>query len=65
MEEATSFVRSGAPDADPTLECTAYMRYAGQGWEVPVTIEVRDYSDADAVLFRTLLTNATSGSSAA
>lgn len=54
VEEATSFVRSGAPDADPTLECTAYMRYAGQGWEVPVTIEVRDYSDADAVLFRTL-----------
>src|SRR5690606_15529061 len=34
VEEATSFVRSGAPDADPTLECTAYMRYAGQGWEV-------------------------------
>ncbi|TWH03466.1 N-methylhydantoinase A [Ochrobactrum sp. J50] len=54
VEEATSFVRSGAPDASPTLECTAYMRYAGQGWEVPVTIEVRDYSDADATLFRTL-----------
>ncbi len=65
VEEATSFVRSGAPDADPTLECTAYMRYAGQGWEVPVTIDVSDYSDADAALFRTLLTNATSVSSAA
>lgn len=54
VEEATSFVRSGAPDASPTLECTAYMRYAGQGWEVPVTIDVSDYSDADAALFRTL-----------
>lgn len=54
VEEATSFVRSGAPDANPTLECTAYMRYAGQGWEVPVTIDVRDYTDADATLFRTL-----------
>ncbi|WP_114216549.1 hydantoinase/oxoprolinase family protein [Ochrobactrum sp. 3-3] len=54
VEEATSFVRSGAPDADPTLECTAYMRYAGQGWEVPVTIDVRDYSDVDSALFRTL-----------
>ena len=52
--EATSFVRSGAPDADPDLECTAYMRYVGQGWEVPVTIEVRDYADADDKLFRAL-----------
>jgi N-methylhydantoinase A len=51
-DEATSFVQSGAPDADPDLECTAYMRYVGQGWEVPVTIEVRSYSDADEALFR-------------
>jgi N-methylhydantoinase A len=51
-DEATSFVQSGAPDADPDLECTAYMRYVGQGWEVPVTIEVRGYSDADEALFR-------------
>lgn len=54
IAEATSFVRSGAPDADPSLECTAYMRYVGQGWEVPVTIEVRDYADVDGALFRTL-----------
>ena len=52
VAEATSFVRSGAPDADPDLECTAYMRYVGQGWEVPVTIEVRDYVDDDGALFR-------------
>ncbi|SHN05922.1 hydantoinase/oxoprolinase family protein [Roseibium suaedae] len=54
IAEATSFVRSGAPDADPDLECTAYMRYVGQGWEVPVTIDVRDYSAADGDLFRSL-----------
>lgn len=54
IAEATSFVRSGAPDADPDLECTAYMRYVGQGWEVPVTIEVRDYADGDGALFRRL-----------
>jgi len=54
IAEATSFVRSGAPDADPALECTAYMRYVGQGWEVPVTIEVRDYADTDDKLFRDL-----------
>ncbi|WP_454748933.1 hydantoinase/oxoprolinase family protein [Ciceribacter selenitireducens] len=52
--EAISFVRSGSPQANPDLECTAYMRYVGQGWEVPVTIEVRDYADADGELFRRL-----------
>jgi len=52
--EAISFVRSGSPEADPDLECTAYMRYVGQGWEVPVTIDVRDYVDADGELFRNL-----------
>jgi len=51
-DEATSFVRSGAPDAIPDLECTAYMRYVGQGWEVPVTVNVRAYSDADEAHFR-------------
>jgi N-methylhydantoinase A len=54
IAEAISFVRSGAPDADPDLECTAYMRYVGQGWEVPVTIAVRDYVDGDGALFRKL-----------
>jgi len=51
-EEATSFVRSGAPDSVPTLECTAYMRYAGQGWEVPVPVEVRDYATGEVDVFR-------------
>ncbi len=54
VAEATSFVRSGAPDADPNLECTAYMRYVGQGWEVPITIDVRDYADVDGASFRAL-----------
>jgi N-methylhydantoinase A len=52
VAEATSFVRSGSPGANPDLECVAYMRYVGQGWEVPVAIVVRDYSDAEAGLFR-------------
>lgn len=51
-DEATSFVRSGAPDAVPTLECAAYMRYSGQGWEVPVTVEVRDYAGSEVDVFR-------------
>ncbi|MGF9566036.1 hydantoinase/oxoprolinase family protein [Neorhizobium sp. BT27B] len=52
--EAISFVRSGSPEANPDLECIAYMRYVGQGWEVPVTIDVRDYADADSDFFRKL-----------
>ncbi|MDL2403116.1 hydantoinase/oxoprolinase family protein [Rhizobium mayense] len=51
-DEATSFVHSGAPDVTPDLECTAYMRYVGQGWEVPVAVDVRSYSDADETEFR-------------
>lgn len=51
-DEATSFVRTGAPDAELDLECTAYMRYVGQGWEVPVTIAVRDYTAADGAYIK-------------
>lgn len=34
-EEAISFVESGAPGVVPLRELTAYMRYVGQGWEIP------------------------------
>ncbi|MEZ5924216.1 MAG: hydantoinase/oxoprolinase family protein [Hyphomicrobiaceae bacterium] len=42
-EEAMSFVRAGAPDVEPERECTAYMRYIGQGWEIPVPVDIRTY----------------------
>ncbi|MFC0245501.1 hydantoinase/oxoprolinase family protein [Falsochrobactrum ovis] len=58
VDEAVSFVRQGAPDAELDLECTAYMRYVGQGWEVPVTIEVRDYSPADVTHIKALFDDA-------
>lgn len=57
-DEAVSFVRRGAPDAELELECTAYMRYVGQGWEVPVTVEVRDYSQEDEVHIKELFDKA-------
>ena len=38
--------------------CTAYMRYVGQGWEVPVAVEVRDYAQADGAHFRALFDEA-------
>lgn len=54
QEEAVSFVRSGAPDGELDIECTAYMRYVGQGWEMPVAIDVREYHADDGALFRDL-----------
>lgn len=53
-DEATSFVHQGAPGITPVLECIAYMRYVGQGWEIPVPIDVRRYRDEDAATFRQL-----------
>jgi N-methylhydantoinase A len=50
-DEATSFVRSGAPEIDPECECTAHMRYVGQGWEIPVPIAIRSYGEGDGKLF--------------
>src|SRR5690606_34042258 len=46
-EEATAFARQGLKDVDPILERVAYMRYAGQGWEIPVSVPVRDFTAAD------------------
>ncbi|SMO96346.1 hydantoinase/oxoprolinase family protein [Paracoccus laeviglucosivorans] len=53
-DEATGFARRGTSDGELDLECTAYMRYVGQGWEVPVPIEVRSYQQADEASFRAL-----------
>lgn len=35
-DEATTFVKSGAGDAPTAQSLTVFMRYAGQGWEIPV-----------------------------
>ena len=44
---AESFVRAGTT-GDIQREITAFMRYAGQGWEIPVPLPDRDFTDADA-----------------
>ncbi len=43
---AESFVRAGTEGAI-TREVTAFMRYAGQGWEIPVPLPDRAFTDAD------------------
>jgi N-methylhydantoinase A len=46
--EAAAFARQGMGDAEPRFEHTAYMRYAGQGWEIPVEVEAaRAFVDDD------------------
>ena len=44
-QEATDFVRTCDPNADIRHEYKIFVRYTGQGWEVPVDL---DPSDADA-----------------
>ncbi len=53
-EEATAFVRSCEDDAPIMADHKVYMRYAGQGWEIPVplTPEFAANPDADAYLAR-------------
>lgn len=41
-----SFVRVGT-DGEIKREVTAYMRYAGQGWEIPVTLPDRHFTQSD------------------
>ena len=45
--EAKAFVQAGAQDAQTTTRLTAFMRYAGQGWEIPVVLPVKTFADAD------------------
>ena len=46
---AESFVRTGTDDRIER-EVVAFMRYVGQGWEIPVGLPDRDFTAADAEL---------------
>ena len=51
-EEALGFVAGELRGAEPVIELTAFMRYAGQGWEIPVVLPVRRFEPADAETVR-------------
>lgn len=55
-EEASVLVRSGAPDAPLTEHRLAYMRYLGQGHEIPVVIEENASRDTVKAAFETAYT---------
>lgn len=55
--EAESFVRQGT-DAPTVIERQASMRYAGQGWEIPVRLESSEFDGRAAELLAASFTKA-------
>ncbi len=53
-EEATEFVRSCAPDEPISSQYKVYMRYSGQGWEIPIALTQAQAMAPDAQTFKTL-----------
>ena len=49
--EATGFVRTCDRDAPILSEFKVYMRYTGQGWEIPIDLTERQAMDPDAATF--------------
>ncbi|WP_417522609.1 hydantoinase/oxoprolinase family protein [Marinovum sp.] len=45
--EARDFVAAGAASAETTTRLTAFMRYSGQGWEIPVPLPYKTFVDGD------------------
>ncbi|MGY5808654.1 hydantoinase/oxoprolinase family protein [Rhizobium sp. LEGMi198b] len=46
--EALGFVEGGLDKGAPTIERTLFMRYAGQGWDIPVALEDDRFDAASA-----------------
>ena len=54
---AEGFVRAGSAGA-VRREITAYMRYVGQGWEIPVPLPDRPFAEGDVETLRTAFRDA-------
>jgi N-methylhydantoinase A len=54
VQEATAFVRSCDATAEILTEFKAYMRYTGQGWEIPVVLTADQAADPQAATFQQL-----------
>ncbi|WP_439155010.1 hydantoinase/oxoprolinase family protein [Yoonia sp.] len=52
--EATGFVRTCDATAAIQAEYKVYMRYTGQGWEIPISLSADDARDPDAARFQAL-----------
>jgi N-methylhydantoinase A len=49
--EATAFVRNCAPDAEILAEYKVYMRYKGQGWEIPIALTAEQAQNPNPAVF--------------
>lgn len=49
--EAEGFVRSCTPDSAIGCEFKVYMRYIGQGWEIPIVLSPEQVAEPDAASF--------------
>ncbi|WP_108483623.1 hydantoinase/oxoprolinase family protein [Oceaniglobus ichthyenteri] len=54
QNEAAGFVRNCDDAAEILSEFKAYMRYTGQGWEIPITLTADQASAPDAATFKRL-----------
>ena len=52
--EATGFVRSCDADAEILSDYKVYMRYTGQGWEIPITLSEDQAMNPDVTTFQRL-----------
>tara|TARA_R110002096_G_scaffold12990_5_gene46247 strand:+ start:22669 stop:24753 length:2085 start_codon:yes stop_codon:yes gene_type:complete len=57
QSEATSFVRSCDADAPILSEFKVYMRYSGQGWEIPISLTEVQAMNPDVGTFQSLFEN--------
>lgn len=54
QDEALSFVAGGLDTEDPIIDRTVFMRYAGQGWDIPVALPFHGFDGASADRIRDL-----------
>lgn len=54
QNEATGFVRSCDATSEILSEFKVYMRYTGQGWEIPISLTVEQAMDPDSATFQAL-----------
>lgn len=52
-DEAMTFARQGDSSESPVVEAKVYMRYVGQGWEIPVMLHTTEFAEHDVAQLRT------------
>lgn len=50
-QESVHFAKQGSGEAEPIVDIKAFMRYVGQGWEIPVTMPHRRFTADDRTHF--------------